>query len=141
MKATTIDALQNVTFSQYRRDQGVLTVFPCDDPTGVPFPVARMFTIAAVPVGETRGHHAHRACTQLLVCVSGRADVRIEDGGQARTVILDSAGVGLLVPPGLWNVVTFTAPTTVLAVFCDQPFDEADYIRDRAEFLREKTER
>ena len=138
MKRTTIQALRRVDFPRHHRGTGVLTVLPCDDPAGVPFPVARVFTIGEVPVGDTRGHHAHRACTQLMVCFTGRAEVRIEDGHDGCTVILDSPATGLLVPPGLWNVVTFSAPMTLLAVFCDLPYDEGDYIRNREEFLREK---
>lgn len=30
----------------------------------------------------------------------------------------------------LWNGVTFEGPATVLAVFCDELYEEDDYIRD-----------
>lgn len=138
MSGTTIDALRQVAFGQYQRD-GVLTVFPCDDPEGIPFPIARVFTISGVPEGGTRGNHAHRACTQLVVCLTGQAAVQVDDGHDARTVLLDTAAVGLLIPPALWNVVTFRNAATVVAVFCDQPYDEADYIRDRAQYLLAKS--
>ena len=137
MSGTTVSAVRQVAFSQYQRD-GVLTVFPGDNPAGVPFPIARVFTISGVPAGGARGDHAHRACSQLVVCLTGQADVRVDDGDAVRTVVLDTAAVGLLIPPGLWNVITFARAATVVAVFCDQPYDEADYIRDRAQFLLAK---
>lgn len=135
MSAVTIDAIRQVSFARHAGD-GVLTVFPGNDSQGVPFPIARVFTIGGVAPGGTRGYHAHRACTQLVVCLAGRAELRVDDGRDARTVTLDSAATGVLVPPGLWNVITFADAATVIAVFCDRPFEESDYIRDRALFLR-----
>lgn len=135
MSRITVAAMRPVSFVQHHRD-GVLTVFPGDEPQGVPFSIARVFTLSGVVAGGTRGHHAHRACTQLVVCLAGRAEVRVDDGHDARTVTLDSAATGVLIPPGLWNVISFATAATVVAVFCDRPYDEADYLRDRAEFLR-----
>ena len=135
MKDTTVDALREVAFRRHAAD-GVLTVFAGDDPAGVPFTIRRVFTISGVSPGGRRGRHAHRACSQLCVCLTGRVDIRIDDGRNARAITLDSSGLGLLIPPGLWNEVTFAGTDTVLAVFCDEPYSEADYMRDRAEFLR-----
>jgi oxalate decarboxylase/phosphoglucose isomerase-like protein (cupin superfamily) len=138
MSTVTVDAVREVRFAQHlgHESDGILTVFPGNDARGVPFPIARVFTLSRVAPGGTRGHHAHRACAQLVVCLTGRAEVRVEDGLAARTVQLDSAATGVLIPPGLWNVVTFASAATVIAVFCDRAYDEGDYIRDRAEFLR-----
>ena len=135
MSPVTVDAVRQVRFAQHRRD-GVLTVFPGDEPQGVPFSIARVFSLSGVAAGATRGNHAHRACMQLVVCLAGRAEVRVDDGHDSRTVTLDSAATGVLIPPGLWNAISFATAGTVVAVFCDQPYDEADYIRDRAEYLR-----
>lgn len=115
-----------------------MTVFPGGDPTGVPFPIARVFTIAGVPTKGRRADHAHRWCSQLLVCFNGAVEVKIDDGAATTTIALTDNGEGLLIPPVLWNSVTFDGPSTVLAVFCDEAYDPADYLRDRAEYLRLK---
>jgi hypothetical protein len=60
----------------------------------------------------------------------------VDDGRQTRSVTLSDAATGLLIPPGLWMSITFAGPETLLAVFCDRPYEESDYIRDRGEFLR-----
>lgn len=135
---SSVDAVREARFAQHQGHDGhgVLTVFPGDEPQGVPFPIARVFTLSGVAPGGTRGNHAHRACAQLVVCLAGRAEVSVEDGRAARTMALDSPATGVLIPPGLWSVITFATAATVIAVFCDRPYDERDYIRDRAEFLR-----
>ena len=88
--------------------------------------------------GATRADHAHRGCSQLLACLSGRVAVEINDGHEiAHETVLPDGGC-LLIPPMLWNRVTFEGPATVLAVFCDELYEESDYIRNWDEYLRLK---
>lgn len=101
----------------------------------VPFPIVRIFAVTAVEAGKQRGHHAHRALTQLLICVSGRIEVTVDDGQDRKVIVLDHLAQALLVPPGIWAEQTYGDSDTVLLVLCDQPYDESDYIRDYDEFL------
>jgi dTDP-4-dehydrorhamnose 3,5-epimerase-like enzyme len=110
---------------------GVLVVAEVSD---VPFDIQRMFTIAAAD-GATRGRHAHRLCSQLMLCVTGRVDVMCDDGNGRQTFSLDSPEKALLVPSGLWAEIRFKQNESVLTVLCDRVYEEADYIRDYAEFL------
>ena len=135
MSGASIADARELRFAEHKGN-GVLTVFPGGDPDGVPFTIARVFTITGVTMGGSRGHHAHRSCTQLVACLAGGATVSVDDGCAERTFALSSGGTGVLIPPGLWNVITFGSPGTVVAVFCDRPYDESDYVRDRAEYLR-----
>ncbi len=100
----------------------------------VSYAVARMFTITA-HAGAVRGKHAHRRCSQFMLCVNGAVDVACDDGCGQKTFTLDRGNKALLVPPGIWAVVTFRQAGSVVAVLCDRPYEEHDYIRDYAEFL------
>lgn len=100
----------------------------------VPFRIERMFALAA-PAGAKRGRHAHRRCSQFMICVSGAVDVVCEDGRSKSTFTLDRRNAALLVPPGLWNTVVFRRSESVLVVLCDRVYEAEDYIRDYAEFL------
>ena len=66
-----------------------------------------------------------------MVCLKGRVSVEVDDARDTITILMENAGEGLSIPPGLWNRLTFDGPDTVLAVFCDQPYMESDYVRDR----------
>lgn len=126
-EAALID-LQNI------HDEGsLLVVGECG--RHIPFPVRRMFAVTAVSPGERRGHHAHRQLNQMLICMSGSIDVVTDDGHERRTYRLDHLSRGLHVPPGIWAEQTYEGPGTVLLVLCDQPYDEADYIREYDQFL------
>ncbi|MGN6750404.1 MAG: sugar 3,4-ketoisomerase [Xanthobacteraceae bacterium] len=100
----------------------------------VPFRIERMFALAA-PAGAKRGRHAHRLCSQFMICVSGAVDVVCEDGNSKNIFALDRRNQALLVPPGLWNTVEFRRSDSVLVVLCDRAYEAEDYIRDYAEFL------
>jgi dTDP-4-dehydrorhamnose 3,5-epimerase-like enzyme len=100
----------------------------------VPFQIERMFALTA-PAGAKRGRHAHRLCSQFMICVSGAVDVICEDGSSKTNFTLDRRNQALLVPPGLWNTVEFRRSNSVLIVLCDRVYEADDYIRDYAEFL------
>jgi dTDP-4-dehydrorhamnose 3,5-epimerase-like enzyme len=101
----------------------------------VPFhQIQRMFTIVA-PAGAKRGQHAHRLCSQFLLCVSGAVDVVCDDGRDRKTFSLDRPELALFVPPGLWLEIDARQNESVLIVLCDRLYEEHDYIRDYAAFL------
>lgn len=133
---TKIDSIEAIQFNQIK-NSGDLTVFPITK-SGTTIPVNRIFTISNVPVGGFRGNHAHRNCTQLVVCLNGCIELEITDGTQNKIIILTSAQNGILIPPGLWNKLKFIAPDTVLMVLCDELYDPEDYIRDWDEFIKIK---
>jgi UDP-2-acetamido-3-amino-2,3-dideoxy-glucuronate N-acetyltransferase len=131
MNSTTIASLTTVRLQQHEGKDGALTVIPDDGPNGLGIVIRRVFTITGVPAGGMRGNHAHRDCTQVVVCLKGRVSVEVDDARDTITILMENAGEGLSIPPGLWNRLTFDGPDTVLAVFCDQPYMESDYVRDR----------
>jgi dTDP-4-dehydrorhamnose 3,5-epimerase-like enzyme len=100
----------------------------------VPFQIQRMFTIVA-PAGAMRGHHAHRLCSQFMICVRGAVAVVCDDDANRKAFFLDSGEMALLVPPQLWVEIDFKQDQSILIVLCDRPYEEHDYIRDYAEFL------
>ncbi len=101
--------------------------------TVIPFDIARVFFVRA-PEGALRGLHAHKECSQFLICATGHIEVRYDDGNATGVTLLNRPEIGMLVPPGIWAQQTFLAPTSVLMVLCDKRYDANDYIRDYAEF-------
>jgi dTDP-4-dehydrorhamnose 3,5-epimerase-like enzyme len=102
----------------------------------LPFPVRRVYWIHGTKPGVSRGFHAHKKLHQLCVCVAGSVRLSLFDGKSEESVVLDSSAKGLLVGPGLWREMHDFSPDCVLMVFADAEYDEADYIRDRDQFIR-----
>jgi dTDP-4-dehydrorhamnose 3,5-epimerase-like enzyme len=102
----------------------------------LPFPVRRVYWIHGTKPGMSRGFHAHKRLRQLCVCVIGSVRLSLFDGCREESITLDSSDKGVLIGPSLWREMHDFSPDCVLMVFADAEYDEADYIRDRNQFIR-----
>ena len=122
-----------INFPLHTNDNGILGVY--ETGKSVPFKISRVFTISAKK-DEIRGNHAHKECSQLLVCVSGVIIVICDDGINITKYKLQNMGLGLLVPPGSWAHQEYLEDDSVLMVLCDHGYEESDYIRDYNKFKK-----
>lgn len=99
------------------------------------FDVKRAYYLSGVPADAVRGGHAHRALHQILVAPAGGFEVHLDDGRDRRVVRLDSPETGLHVRPLIWRELSGFRAGSVCLVLASEPYDEADYIRDYAEFV------
>lgn len=104
----------------------------------VPFEVKRTYYLYDVPGGESRGGHAHKELSQLIVAASGSFSVTLDDGNVRRTFLLNRPYQGLYVVPGIWRTLDDFSSGAVCLVLASHKYDEADYIRDYNEFLNYK---
>lgn len=100
----------------------------------VPFDIRRLFVLHRLAAGATRGGHAHREQHQLLIMLAGRCDVVVDDGAERTKIRLDRPDRALYAPPMLWLELGGFTAGAVCAVLTSGDYDEADYVRDRAEF-------
>lgn len=100
----------------------------------VPFPIKRVYYMDAVPGGAERGGHAHRALRQLIVALSGRFTVVLDDGRSRKRWRLSRPDRGLLVAPRVWRRIEDFSPGSVCLVLASERYDESDYFRDYEAF-------
>jgi len=115
--------------------QGVLRVF---ESAQIPFAVNRVFSVVNAQAGATRGQHAHKICNQLICCVAGDVKLICDDGASRVEADITPLSKAVLVPAGIWAEQQYLQNNSVIIVFCDQPYDESDYLRDYDEFLKWK---
>lgn len=101
----------------------------------VPFDVKRVYYLYDVPGGESRGSHAHRELSQLIVAASGSFRVVLDDGSVKRSFILNRPYQGLLVKPGIWRDLDDFSSGAVCMVLASEVYQPEDYIRDYDEFI------
>ena len=99
----------------------------------IPFNMSRVFTVRASK-DSVRGEHAHRHCSQLLICTNGEVEVKCDDSSTNEVYILDKPNFGLLIAPGIWTEQKYIKNNTILTVLCDRPYEEADYLRNYDDF-------
>jgi UDP-2-acetamido-3-amino-2,3-dideoxy-glucuronate N-acetyltransferase len=101
----------------------------------LPFVPQRVFAIFDVPSSEVRGEHAHLACEQILICLSGSVRCLVDDGSSRTEFTLDRPDIGLHVPALRWGTQYQYSHDAVLLVLASLPYDPDDYIRSYEEFL------
>lgn len=101
----------------------------------LPFDVKRVYYLYDVPGGESRGAHAHRDLSQLMVAASGSFRVTLDDGKVKRSLFLNRPYQGLYVKPGMWRDLDDFSSGAVCMVLASDVYLQEDYIRDYEEFL------
>jgi UDP-2-acetamido-3-amino-2,3-dideoxy-glucuronate N-acetyltransferase len=105
---------------------------------GIPFDPRRFFVVYDVPGSRVRGEHAHRQCSQFLVCLRGGVSVMVDDGEERDEFRLDRPEIGLLVPPMVWATQFRHTPDAVLLVLASHGYSPDDYIRNYESFLQSR---
>jgi len=108
--------------------RGCLTFI--DNLIEIPFEIKRVFTIDNVPLGASRGDHAHHALQEVLIPLYGSLWVELTDGNQHKQIELNNPRQGLLLYPHIWRKLYRFSKGTICLVLCSAEHDETDYIRD-----------
>ena len=78
---------------------------------------------------------------QVLICVHGKVDVRLENFYGNETYTLNDPSVGLYVGPDNWREMSNFQNDAVLLVLASEKYDPNDYIRDYDEFIEHNQKR
>ena len=99
-----------------------------------PFTPKRVYFLSDVPSGQNRGLHAHKELEQVIVCLQGSLDFKVNDSRSQEVFHLSSDSDGYYIPPGVWRELRNFAKNTVVMVIASKHFDEDDYIYDLDQF-------
>ena len=105
-------------------------------PKNLPFAPFRFFIVSGVPRGESRGHHAHKTNEQILYCLDGSVNVRVNDGKEWSEFTLGSGSEGLYIPPIHWGEQAYESENAKLLVIASEPYSAEEYINNFDDFLR-----
>lgn len=105
----------------------------------IPFDIRRVYYLYDVPGGSERGGHAHKGLHQLIIAMSGSFDVLLDDGATKKRVHLCRSYYGLYVCPMIWRELDNFSSGSVCMVLASNAYDEADYYRDYADFMRARS--
>lgn len=103
----------------------------------VPFDIKRVYYIYRTGEGVSRGFHAHRNLKQVAICVAGKCRMVLDNGLSREETWMTSPTRGLLIESMVWREMHDFSPDCVLLVLASEHYDEADYIRDYSEFIRQ----
>lgn len=136
MNSSSVYDCTIIELDKHHHEKGNITVV--ENSATIPFEVKRSYYLYDVPGGESRGGHAHRELSQLIVAASGSFSVTLDDGKVKRTFLLNRPYQGLYVVPGIWRTLDDFSSGSVCLVLASHGYDEADYIRDYNDFIKYK---
>jgi dTDP-4-dehydrorhamnose 3,5-epimerase-like enzyme len=118
---------------RHEGDNGFLCVFQRG--INVDFDIRRVFAVSSSE-GNIRGEHAHKKCSQLLVCVAGKILVTCDNGSEKSEYLLNGMQMALLIPPGIWAKQEYLTKDALLLVVCDRDYEPEDYIHDYGDYKK-----
>ena len=133
MKQTTIEDCKIIDLRKIHDPRGNLT--PIEGGVDVPFDIKRIYYLYDVPGGESRGAHAHKQLSQLIIAASGSFRVTLDDGKVKRSFFLNRPYQGLYVKPGIWRDLDDFSSGAVCMVLASDVYMKEDYIRDYKVFV------
>lgn len=137
MKKSSVYDCTMIEIDKHHSDRkGNITVV--ENQKTIPFDVKRIYYLYDVPGGESRGGHAHKELSQLIIAASGSFTVTLDDGNVKRTFVLNRPYQGLYVVPGIWRTLDDFSSGAVCLVLASHGYDEEDYIRDYNGFIKYK---
>lgn len=136
MKNTTVYDSSLITMPRNHMEQGNLT--SVENYINIPFNVKRVFILYDVNGGDHRNGHASKEQWQFVVATCGSFNVILDDSKQKRTIMLNRANQGLIIPPGIWRKLDNFSSGAICLVLASDNFNENDYVRNYAEFQKYK---
>ncbi len=123
-----IDQVRIVSLPKILDERGNLSFF--ENNNQIPFAMKRVYWIYDVPGGESRGGHAYRELTEIIIALSGSFELVINDGKNERRVSLNRSYNAVVVPKLIWRKLENFSTNALALIACDYPYDENQYIRD-----------
>jgi hypothetical protein len=130
----SLDDCRMIDLPKIEERRGNLTFI--ENSRHIPFDIKRVYYLYDVPGGADRGAHAHKTLQQFIVAMSGSFDVVLSDGVRERRFHLNRSYRGLYVCPMMWRFLDNFSSGAVCLVLGSRFYEEADYIRDHADYLR-----
>lgn len=103
----------------------------------VPFEIKRVFYIYGTQPSIPRGNHSHYITKQYLIAIHGSCKVTLDNGEHKTTYDLNEPNKGLFQDAMIWGTMHDFSPDCVLLVLASEHYDEADYIRNYQDFIKE----
>lgn len=102
----------------------------------LPFAIKRVYYMFDTSPDLPRGFHAHKELEQLVIAIDGACEFVLDDGKSKESVWLNRPDVGLYIGKNMWQEMRNFSYGCKLMILASDYYDESEYIRDYAEFLK-----
>lgn len=103
----------------------------------IPFEIKRVFYIYGSDDEVIRGRHANRKTEFVMINVSGKSKVKVDNGYEQKIIELNKPRMGLYLSTMVWKDMYDFSSDSVLLVLASEHYDAEEYIRNYDEFIEE----
>lgn len=129
------DQIKILEFSDLGDERGNLVVVEGGG-HDIPFEIKRVFYIYGTDSEMVRGRHANLKTEFVMINVSGKSKVRVDNGEEQRIIELDRPRMGLYLSTMVWKDMYDFSEDSVLLCLASEHYDAEEYIRDYDEYIR-----
>jgi len=129
------EQIKIMEFPDFGDERGNLVVV--EGGMDIPFEVKRAFYIYGSDSEVIRGRHANRKSEFVMINVSGRSKVKIDNGYEQQVIELNRPRMGLYLSTMVWKDMYDFSRDSVLLVLASEHYDAGEYIRNYEDFIRE----
>lgn len=130
------EQIKILEFSDLGDERGNLVVVEGSG-VDIPFEVKRVFYIYGSDAEVIRGRHANRKTEFVMINVSGRSKVKVDNGYEQQIIELNRPRMGLYLSTMVWKDMYDFSEDSVLLVLASEHYDSTEYIRDYDDYIRE----
>lgn len=128
-----MNSFEDIEFDKIKDLRGNLSFI--EFPKNLPFQIKRVFWIYDVPSGETRGGHAFKKSTEVIVALSGSFNIVITSPDKEQWLVtLNQANKGIILPPLTWRHMDNFSTNSLALHISNTFYSENDYIRDFSQY-------
>jgi len=127
-----------IRIDKYYNKTGSLFAINSHEKNKFPFKIKRIFFVNGKK-NTLRGRHAHKYCSQLIICLMGKIKIRITDqyNKKYNFLLTDKKNIALFLPKKYWIELIYLGKKNMISVLCDHKYDKKnDYIEDLNVFLK-----
>lgn len=129
------EQIRIMEFPDFGDERGNLVVV--ESGIDIPFAVKRVFYIYGSDSEVIRGRHANRKSEFVMINVSGKSKVKVDNGYEQRVIELNRPRMGLYLPTMVWKDMYDFSSDSVLLVLASEHYDGEEYIKDYDDYIRE----
>ena len=130
------DQIKILEFSDLGDERGNLVVVEGNG-YDIPFDIKRVFYIYGSDAQIARGKHANKKTEFVMINVSGKSKVKIDNGYEQDVIELNRPRMGLYLSTMVWKEMFDFSEDSVLLVLASEHYDAEEYIREYDDFMKE----
>lgn len=131
-----MEQVKIMEFPDFGDDRGNLVVVEGEG-MDIPFDIKRVFYIYGSDAEVIRGRHANRKSEFVMINVSGKSKVKVDNGYEKQIIELNRPRMGLYLSTMVWKDMYEFSEDSVLLVLASEHYDAEEYIRNYDDFIWE----